>query len=84
VHNQANADQGKAESGARRHRNILGANAGQQKQAGNPTNDVSKPSAIVSEALIKEIMRKLRLSLRSSATPLVCRNSDICPCLAAF
>ena len=39
VHNQANTDQGKAESGARRHRNILGANAGQQEQAGNPANE---------------------------------------------
>jgi hypothetical protein len=54
---------------------------------GNPEiqpMNVSSPSAIVRDAQINGIMRKLRLSLRPSATPLVCRNTDICPRLAAF
>jgi hypothetical protein len=54
---------------------------------GNPEiqpMNVTSPSAIVRDAQINGIMRKLRLSLRSSATPLVCRNTGICPRLAAF
>ena len=46
--------------------------------------NVSRPSAIVRDAQIKGIVRKLRLSLRSSVTPLVCRNTGICPRLADF
>jgi hypothetical protein len=46
--------------------------------------NVSKPSAIVSDAQINEVVRKLRPSLRFSATPLVCRNTGICPRLVAF
>jgi hypothetical protein len=45
---------------------------------------VSKPNAIASDAQISEIIRKLQLSLRSSGTPLVCRNTRICPRPAAF
>jgi hypothetical protein len=44
--------------------------------------NVSRPNAIVSDAQVNGIIRKLRLSLRSSAAPLVCRNTGICPRLA--
>jgi hypothetical protein len=39
MHDQSDTDQGKAKGGARRHRNVLGANAGEQQQTGNPADE---------------------------------------------